>query len=66
MGPVRRAMAALCHVCPVCAYARRQPASLVGRALHHPWHAERCPFWKAERERYGAAAADSAAATSQE
>jgi len=20
--------------------------------LHHPYHSERCPFWRAEKERY--------------
>jgi hypothetical protein len=45
-------LAALCHHCPLCAYARRHPGSALGRILHHPWHADRCPFWKAERAAY--------------
>jgi hypothetical protein len=27
-------------------------AGTEGRILHHPYHAERCPFWRAEKERY--------------
>ena len=53
MGRVKQVLAAICHDCPVCAYGRRHPMSWIGRALRHPVHAERCPFWKAERERYG-------------
>jgi hypothetical protein len=51
-GYVQRAMASLCHYCPVCRYGRKKPDSLVGRMLHHPLHADRCPFWKAEQEKY--------------
>ncbi len=51
-SPVRRALAAACHWCPVCRRARNRPESLVGRILHHPLHADHCPFWKAERALY--------------
>jgi hypothetical protein len=53
MGMVREGMAWLCHACPLCAHGRRRPDSLLGRILHHPLHADHCPFWKAERARYG-------------
>jgi len=53
MGRVKAALALLCHACPLCAYARRRPDSRVGRILHHPLHAEHCPLWILERERYG-------------
>ncbi|MBI4537779.1 MAG: hypothetical protein HY712_07455 [candidate division NC10 bacterium] len=53
MDRVKRALAVICHVCPVCAYGRRHPDSPVGRVLRHPLHANHCPFWKAEREEYG-------------
>lgn len=66
MERLERAMAAICHACPVCEYGRRHPGSVIGRVLRHPWHAERCPFWKAERERYGVPAAGVADATSKE
>ena len=45
-------MASVCHYCPVCRYGRKAPESLIGKILHHPFHAEHCPFWKAEREVY--------------
>jgi hypothetical protein len=52
MRSFKRALATLCHHCPVCAYGRRHPDSALGRILHHSWHADRCPFWKAERDEY--------------
>ena len=52
MSPLRRVLAAACHYCPLCVYGRNRPESLVGRILRHPWHADHCPLWKAERERY--------------
>ena len=51
-GFFKGVMASLCHNCPICRYGRKAPGSLVGRILHHPFHAEHCPFWKAEREMY--------------
>lgn len=52
-GVFKRMRASLCHHCPVCSYGRRHPQSRLGRMLHHPAHAEHCPFWKAEQELYG-------------
>jgi hypothetical protein len=48
-GTLRRALAAICRNCPVCEYGRRHPDAWLGRVLHHPWHADHCPLWKAER-----------------
>ena len=53
MSFLKRAAAGLCHNCPLCRYGRRSPRSLVGRILHHRFHADHCPFWKAEKEAYG-------------
>jgi hypothetical protein len=44
-----RILGTACRLCPLCRAARRRPASLVGRILAHPLHADHCPFWKAER-----------------
>jgi len=55
MGRMGELLAAICHACPLCAAARRRPASPIGRLLSHPLHADHCPLWKAERERYGPA-----------
>lgn len=47
---IKKIMASVCHHCPMCGYGRRHPESLIGRVLHHPLHADHCPFWKAEKE----------------
>jgi hypothetical protein len=49
-GLFKRARATVCKHCPACKQARKDPESLVGRVLHHPRHAERCPVWKAYQE----------------
>ena len=49
----KKTHALLCHHCPVCGYGRKKPESRIGRILHHPFHAEHCPAWKAEKEVYG-------------
>ncbi len=49
---LRRLLGAACHHCPLCVYGRRRPESWIGRILHHRWHADHCPFWKAEQELY--------------
>ncbi|MBU2499144.1 MAG: hypothetical protein KKE57_09605 [Proteobacteria bacterium] len=54
-GYFGRLMAGLCHHCPICRFGRQNPASLIGRMLHHRVHADHCPFWKREREVYGTA-----------
>ena len=52
IGGVRRVLGFACHYCPLCRSARKNPESMLGRALHHPWHAEHCPMWKAEKAVY--------------
>jgi hypothetical protein len=52
MGLLKRVMASVCHSCPVCRYGRENPESLVGKILHHRFHADHCPMWKAEKEAY--------------
>jgi hypothetical protein len=49
---LKRVMARTCHYCPICIYGRKYPGSMVGKMLHHKSHADRCPFWKAEKEVY--------------
>ncbi len=44
-----RILGTACRWCPICRYGRGHPASLLGRILSHPLHADHCPFWKAER-----------------
>ena len=46
---ITTALAAVCSHCPLCNHARAHPESWLGRVLHHPIHADHCPFWKAER-----------------
>jgi hypothetical protein len=53
MGPIRSALAVLCHHCPMCKHARGHPESVLGKVLHHRLHADYCPMWKAERQAYG-------------
>ena len=52
IGIFKKVRAAMCHNCPMCKYGRNNPESLLGRMLHHPLHAEHCPFWKAEKDVY--------------
>jgi hypothetical protein len=59
-GRIRHALASICHHCPLCAYGRRHPESALGRLLRHPWHADHCPFWKAERAAYPPPATENA------
>jgi hypothetical protein len=54
VGPVRKALAVMCHYCPLCRYGRAKPDSVIGKVLHHRLHADHCPMWKAERAVYGA------------
>jgi hypothetical protein len=54
LGPVRRALAVMCHYCPLCRYGRANPESAIGRILHHRLHADFCPMWKAEKAVYEA------------
>jgi len=50
IGAFRKTLAAICSACPICNHARAHPDSWLGRVLHHPLHADHCPFWKAERD----------------
>ena len=50
VGLLKRTLAAICSRCPICSHARRRPDSWIGRVLHHPLHANHCPFWKAALE----------------
>ena len=58
IGTFRKALAAICSRCPICNRARAHPESWLGRVLHHPLHADHCPFWKAERDVAAARKAD--------
>ena len=49
----KRIRAAVCHHCPLCIHARKNPGSMIGKILHHKYHADNCPMWKAEKEVYG-------------
>ncbi len=49
----KKLRAKVCHHCPLCNHARNSPDSAIGRILHHKYHAENCPLWKAEKEAYG-------------
>lgn len=50
VGVLKKTLAAICSHCPICNHARRRPDSWIGRVLHHPLHADHCPFWKAQRD----------------
>ena len=51
MGKLKQIMAKRCDICPPCNYARKNPDSLVGKAI--AFHGKYCPFWKAWQEGYG-------------
>jgi len=53
VGLFKRMRALVCKHCPACNHARKSPESIVGKILHHPFHAEHCPIWKAYKEVYG-------------
>ncbi len=53
IGLFKKMKARICKHCPACNQARKNPESIVGKILHHPFHAERCPVWKAYQEVYG-------------
>jgi hypothetical protein len=53
-GLFKKAFGTFCHHCPVCSFGRKHHDSLIGKALHHPLHADNCPAWKAEKELYPA------------
>ena len=49
----KKIRASLCHHCPLCNHARKNPDSRIGKILHHKYHSDNCPLWKAEIEVYG-------------
>jgi len=49
---IKKIRARICHNCPLCNHARKNPESRIGRVLHHT-HSDNCPFWKAEKQVYG-------------
>jgi len=49
----KKIMATVCHHCPLCKAARKNPESVIGKMLHHKYHSDNCPFWKAEIAAYG-------------
>jgi hypothetical protein len=49
----KKVRATICKHCPACNQARKKPDSMVGKLLHHPWHSNHCPVWKAYNEVYG-------------
>jgi hypothetical protein len=53
IGRVKRVLAVVCSHCPLCIHGRAHPDSVLGRMLHHPLHADHCPFWKAEQAMRG-------------
>ena len=52
VSALKKMMATICHHCPMCSYGRNHPDSLIGKVLHHKYHADNCPFWKAEKAVY--------------
>lgn len=52
IGLHQKIMAAVCHHCPFCKHARKNPESMIGKMLHHKIHADHCPFWKSEKMIY--------------
>jgi hypothetical protein len=53
IGTFKKVRATICKHCPACKRARKKPDSVVGKILHHSWHSNHCPVWKAYNEVYG-------------
>lgn len=49
---IKKIRARICHNCPLCNHARKNPESRIGLVLHHT-HADNCSLWKAEKQVYG-------------
>ena len=49
----KKLRAKICDNCPLCNRARNNPDSRIGKILHHRYHADHCPMWKAHKEVYG-------------
>ena len=56
MMKIKNILAWRCEVCPLCKYARKNPESLMGKAM--AWHGKFCPAWRAWQEIYGDKAKD--------
>jgi hypothetical protein len=52
-GMFKNLRATICKHCPACKRARENPESVVGKILHHSWHSNHCPVWKAYNDVYG-------------
>jgi len=50
-GKVTRLMAARCEHCPLCRHARKNPDTMLGKAIR--LHGRFCPFWHAWEKVYG-------------
>jgi hypothetical protein len=48
---IKKMMAKRCDSCPLCSYARKNPESLIGRAV--AFHGKFCPFWRCWEAEYG-------------
>lgn len=49
----KKLRAKICDNCPLCNHARKNPDSRIGKILHHKYHSDNCPLWKAHKEIYG-------------
>ncbi|WP_041439865.1 hypothetical protein [Syntrophobacter fumaroxidans] len=47
MNRLTRTLGRVCNDCPLCRYARENPATLVGKLMN--WHGKWCPAWKAQK-----------------
>ncbi len=48
---MKKIMAKICDLCPLCRFARKKPETLIGKLMS--WHGKWCPFWRAWEEIYG-------------
>jgi hypothetical protein len=48
----KKLRATICNHCPICNHARKNPDSTIGKILHHRYHADHCPLWKACEDVY--------------
>jgi hypothetical protein len=46
MNKLHRTLGTICDHCPLCAKARREPETVLGRIM--AWHGRFCPAWKAQ------------------
>jgi len=50
---IKKILARLCDICPLCRFARRYPDSWFGKLMI--WHGKWCPVWKAWEDVYNRA-----------